>query len=294
MENARTLAVSKAPLLIVGEAGTGKKSLCHFIHQNSARKDKPLIIVDCSLDVLEVQKEILGHRDEEGKFMKGALERANGGMVVFTNIDCLDENFQKKLFTILSELTDYDIDIRLMATTEKNLSKMVAAGRFYRALFTFFGNSMIGLPALRERTEDISDIVRYYGDFFASKYEKGKIEFTEDALVKFQENQWAKNFTELKDLLENAIMNSHHHVIDTLALELAEKKAEGRLVDDEENVLKLMSLRDAEKLLIKKALIHTAENRTQAAKILGVSIRTLRNKINEYRTEGTQYFVNLR
>jgi two-component system response regulator FlrC len=294
METARTLAVSKTPLLVVGESGTGKKALCTYIHQNSARKDKPLIFVDCSLDIEEVQKEILGHRDVDGKFQRGVLERANGGMVVFSHIDALDEVFQKKVFSILSELTDYDIDIRLIATTDKNLSKMVAAGRFSRPLYSFFGNSMIGLPSLRERTDDIHEIVEYYGNLFANKHEKGRVEFTDDVINKFQGNQWSKNFNELKDLLENAVINATNNVIDSQALELAERKAEGRMLDDEDSVLKLMSLRDAEKLLIRKALIYTSENRTQAAKILGVSIRTLRNKINEYRTEGTEYFINLR
>ena len=114
MESAKTLAVSKTPLLIVGESGTGKKSLCAYIHENSARKDRPMIFVDCSLDLVEVQKEILGHRDHEGKFQRGVLERANGGMVVFSKIDALEESFQKKVFSILSELSDYDIDIRLI------------------------------------------------------------------------------------------------------------------------------------------------------------------------------------
>lgn len=294
LENARTLAVSKTPLLIVGEAGTGKKTLCSFIHQSSARSDRPIIFVDCSCSLEELQREVLGYRDEEGRFQKGVLERANGGMVIFAHVDAIDEGFQKKLYSILSELTDYDIDIRLVATTEKNLSKLVAAGRFYRALFSFFGNSVIGLPALRERTEDIDDIIKFYGHLYAQKHEKGEVRFTEEVIGKFRENQWTKNFTELKDLLENAIVSADGNVVDAHALEMAEKKSDGRMFDEDENTFKLMSLRDAEKLLIKKALIHTSENRTQAAKILGVSIRTLRNKINEYRTEGTQYFVNLR
>ena len=111
METARTLAVSKTPLLIVGEPGTGKKTLCTYIHQNSARKDRPMIFVDCAQDIAEVQKEILGYRDHEGKFQRGVLERANGGMVVFSNIDALEESFQKKVFSIYI----FNINISLKA-----------------------------------------------------------------------------------------------------------------------------------------------------------------------------------
>ena len=95
-------------------------------------------------------------------------------------------------------------------------------------------------------------------------------------------------------MIEQASQNQTDGVIDINALEVGDKKSEFKSAELDEEGFKLMSLREAEKLLIKKALIHTSENRTQAAKILGVSIRTLRNKINEYRHDGTNYFVNLR
>ena len=105
---------------------------------------------------------------------------------------------------------------------------------------------------------------------------------------------WAHNVAELKSVIENTVANVTDGIIDINAIELGERKAEAESTDSNDDGLKLMSLKEAEKLLIKKALIHTSENRTQAAKILGVSIRTLRNKINEYRNDGSTYFVNLR
>jgi two-component system response regulator FlrC len=295
LELAKNLAVTKAPVLVVGESGTGKKAFCQFIHQNSGRKESELFIVDCSQDDQQVENAILGYRDEEtGRFNKGVLERANGGTVVFSNIDALEEKFQKRLYTILQELTDYDLDVRVMATTSKNLSKYVGAGRFYRALFTYFSNSQINLIPLRERGTDIELIAEQVVSNWATANNREDIRFTDEAKTKISSYYWTHNVAELTAVIENSVANCGGDIIDINAIELGEKKAEAITNDQGEDGLKLMSLKDAEKLLIKKALIHTSENRTQAAKILGVSIRTLRNKINEYRNEGNNYFVNLR
>lgn len=95
IETGKALAKSNVPVLVVGESGTGKKNLCQFISSNSSRGDRPFFVVDCAREISDVQNDILGHRDHEGKFHKGVLEKANGGVVVFANIDALDESFQK-------------------------------------------------------------------------------------------------------------------------------------------------------------------------------------------------------
>jgi two-component system response regulator FlrC len=295
LDFAKNVAVTKAPVLTVGESGTGKKAFCHFIHTNSARKDSPLIFIECAADATEVENQVLGYRDDAtGSFVKGALERANGGSVVFANIDALDEKFQKRLYTIIQELSDYEIDVRVMATTSKNLSKFVGAGRFYRALYTLFSTSVITLLPLRERGTDAELIANHLLNEIAQSNSLSELKLTSDASQKIASYYWTHNVAELKSVLENAAAGQTDNLIDVSAIELGEKKAESAVYDYDEDGMKLMSLRDAERLLIKKALIHTSENRTQAAKILGVSIRTLRNKINEYRTEGNSYFVNLR
>lgn len=294
VETAKVLAKSNVPVLVVGESGTGKKNLCQFISSSSSRGDRPFYVVDCAREISDVQNDILGHRDHEGKFHKGVLERANGGVVVFANIDALDESFQKKLFTILNELSDYEIDIRLMATTCKNLSKYVGAGRFYRGLYTFFSASQVNLPPLRERKEDIPALTSFFADKYSNDFQIGMVQIEQPVLEKLCSNYWTHNVRELESLLENAIRNCQEGILNVTALEAGERKNDARGIDADEDGFKLMTLRDAEKMLIKKALIHTSENRTQAARILGVSIRTLRNKINEYRVEGTSYFVNLR
>lgn len=291
---AKNVAVTKSPLLIVGESGSGKKSICRFVHQNSARNRGQILFVDCAQDPQNVENEILGYRDDEsGRFNKGILERANGGSVIFANIDALEETFQKRLFQILQELADYDLDVRVMATTSKNLSKYVGAGRFHRALYTYISSSQISLTPLRERGSDIELIAR---EFLNNYMQENGVELTisTEALDKIATYYWTHNVKELKGMIESAAQNANEGVIDLNAIEVGEKKNDVAQSEVDEDGLRLMSLKEAEKLLIKKALIHTSENRTQAAKILGVSIRTLRNKINEYRGDGNNYFVNLR
>lgn len=152
LEMARNVAVTKTPILISGEVGSGKKAIGSYIHQNSARKNTRLEIVDCSVDATTVEKIVLGFRDDEtGRFNRGVLEVANGGTVIFANIDALDEIFQKRLYTILQELPDYELDVRVLATTSKNLSKLVGAGKFSRALYTYFNGAQIDMVSLRER-----------------------------------------------------------------------------------------------------------------------------------------------
>lgn len=293
LEQARNLSVSKAAVLVVGENGVGKRTLGRYIHENSGRAHQPLELVDCSLPAQDVENRILGHRDNSsGRFNKGVLEVANKGTVVFANIDCLEEEFQKRLHKIINELEDYDIDVRLIATTTKNLSKLVGAGRFYRGLYSIFANNAVTIPALRERQEDLQRLARHFMAE-ATGVEETATEIDGVAMDRITSHYWANNIHELKQVISSSV-NNNSSLLDESAYELNEKKSANFLGDDESEGVRLMSLKDAEKLLIKKALIHTSENRTQAAKILGVSIRTLRNKINEYRTDGSSYFVNLR
>ena len=290
---ARNLSVSKAAVLIVGENGVGKRTLGRYIHENSGRASQAFELVDCSLPAQDVENRILGHRDNiTGRFNKGILEAANKGTVVFANIDCLDEEFQKRLHKIINELEDYDIDVRLIATTTKNLSKLVGAGRFYRGLFTIFANNTVSIPALRERQEDLQRLARHFMAE-ATETNEESTEIDSIAMDRITSHYWANNIHELKQVIASSI-NNNSSLLDESAYELNDKKSVSFMSEDDSDGVRLMSLKDAEKLLIKKALIHTSENRTQAAKILGVSIRTLRNKINEYRTDGSSYFVNLR
>ena len=295
LETARNVAVTKTPVLISGEAGSGKKALGSYIHNNSARKNARLEVVDCGTDGATVEKIVLGYRDEDsGKFNRGVLELANGGTVIFANIDALDESFQKRLYTILQELPDYELDVRILATTSKNLSKLVGAGKFSRALYTYFNGASIDMISLRERGTDVELIARHFIEEYAQETQSEQIYLADEAARKLSDYNWNNNIAELKSFIRKTMTNMDGTTLDLQAIENGERKAEFTTGEVDEDGMKLMSLKDAEKLLIKKALVFTSENRTQAAKILGVSIRTLRNKINEYRGEGAVYFVNLR
>ena len=252
-------------------------------------------MVDCSFDASIVEKIVLGHRDDQsGKFNRGVLEVANGGTVIFANIDALDDNFQKRLYTILQELPDYELDVRIIATTSKNLSKLVGAGKFSRALYTYFSGVLIDVISLRERGTDVELIARHFINEYAVENNAGDISLCSEAARKLTDYNWNNNLHELKNFIRKTLTNMEGKTLDISAIEKGERRVEFSSHETDEDGVKLMSLRDAEKLLIKKALVYTSENRTQAAKILGVSIRTLRNKINEYRSEGTAYFINLR
>ena len=288
---AENASQTQAPVLVTGEAGVGKRTLCRFIYENSTRADQIFEIIDCAGNDKNVVNEILGYRDDYDRFHRGVLERANQGTVVFANIDALNEDFQKKFHKILSELSDYDIDIRIIFTTTKNLSKMVGSGRFYRGLYMLTSGNVIHLTPLRERVEDLELLTRHFMREFS---EDKEIDIDDVALEKVLNHYWTHNIHELKTVLENSIMNCEENKLTESDLEIGEKEAVHVIREEDNEGIRLMSLKEAERLLIKKALIHTSENRTQAAKILGVSIRTLRNKINEYRDAGNTYFINLR
>ena len=292
IEAARSASMTAIPLLIWGESGVGKKTLARFIHENSRRSEELFEVVECSGHQESVAELILGYRDlEMGRFNKGVLERGNGGTVVFSNIDALHEDFQIRLQKILSELSDYDLDVRLVATTTKNLSKLVSSGRFQSNLYSVFSQTMITMPPLRERPKDIEFLANYFANQFSINEH---VEIQKEAMDKILGHYWAHNIHELKAVMENSTSDEEHGVLMDIDLEINDKRPIHVTLESDNEGIRLMSLKEAERILIKKALIHTSENRTQAAKILGVSIRTLRNKINEYRSSGNTYFVNLR
>lgn len=296
IELANNYSKMETPVLLTGENGTGKRSLCMHIHEKSQRCNGPLLLVDCQENSKIVEDKILGYKNADtGRFNKGILEKAHNGSIILANIDAMDENFQKKLYKIFLDLPDYELNVRVMATTTKNLSKLVGIGKFYRALYIYLSGHQINIAPLRERKDDIVYLAQMYLDRLSFEVNKPKKIFTQGCISKLENHFWSNNVSELINTLKDNFINNNDETFNTENFIIGEKKeASYSNSSDVDDSLQLMSLRDAEKLLIRKALIHTSENRTQAAKILGVSIRTLRNKINEYRSDGTNFFVNLR
>ena len=289
------VASTKAPTLIVGELGVGKRTIAQYIHSLSNRRDEPCAIVDCAADPREVEDKILGYHDQEsGRFVKGILESANKGTAILAHIDSLAEDFQKRLIQIFDELVDYDIDLRIIATTTRNLSKILGAGKFHRGLYAYFSNTQINMISLRDRVGDIQFLSQELLRILSEKENCVIPSVEEKVNEKLFAHCWTHNVSEIIEVMKVTFERSNKSVVTIDDLALGDRKVIQGLVGPDGDGLKLMSLKDAERLLIKKALLHTSENRTQAAKILGVSIRTLRNKINEYRDEGSQFFLNLR
>jgi two-component system response regulator FlrC len=147
---------------------------------------------------------------------------------------------------------------------------------------------------LRERGTDVEILAREFANEWCEETENLEITITPDAYARLNDQAWNGNLTELRQVIRAAASVAEENTININSFMTEVKREGGFSLETDEDGMKLMSLKDAEKLLIRKALVFTSENRTQAAKILGVSIRTLRNKINEYRSEGSQYFINLR
>lgn len=292
MEESKGIAVTKNSYLISGFSGSGKKSLAKYIHELSSRKNESFYVLDCKENAQNVKNKVLGYRDEEGAFHKGLLERGDKGTVVFSNIDALEISFQEKLVDILCDLEEFDLDVRLVATSTKDLTKCINAGNFNRKLYHVFSKIQVNLPSLRERKEDIAFIADYYLQELCNENNVCK-KFSPEVVAQMQDFYWEGNINELKSLVNKAFESTRENVINNV--DFIDQGNQSLPEDiEEKNLIRLMSLREAEKILVQKALVHTEENRTKAAKILGVSIRTLRNKINEYRSEGLSYFVNLR
>lgn len=289
------IASTKAPALITGELGVGKRTMAQYLHSLSNRKDRPYAVIDCSADPKEVEDKILGYHDpESGRFIKGALESTNGGTVTLAHIDGLPEDFQGRLIQIFDELSDYDIDLCILATTTRNLSKMLGLGKFHRGLYAYFANTQISMISLRDRVGDIQFLSQELLKILSEEKNCMVPGVEEKVNEKLFSHCWTHNVGEMIEVMKETFDRSNKSIITLDNLALGDRRVLQGLSGSDGDGLKLMSLKDAEKLLIKKALLHTSENRTQAAKILGVSIRTLRNKINEYRDEGSQFFLNLR
>lgn len=280
------------PIIIYGEEGVGKKFFCEYIHLNSSRKDHSFKVFDCTVETKIAEDQLFGFRDRTtGRFQRGLIEKSNGGTLVFRNLDQLDIRFQSKILKIIKELVDYDIDVRFMATSTKSLSKLVRSGKLIKDFYDYFEKNAIHLLPLRERKEDIPLIIENIALEWAKESSTPTI-IDPPVLDRFKDYFWSKNIEELKVTITNAL-NLESGTLTEKAVQKLQRYVSSHGSEDEKST-RLMSLKEAEKLLIKQALIHTSENRTKAAKILGVSIRTLRNKINEYKNEGASYFLNLR
>ncbi|NVM22132.1 MAG: sigma-54-dependent Fis family transcriptional regulator [Desulfobacterales bacterium] len=292
LDLARTVADSKAPVFIQGESGTGKELFARFVHSESSRRNKPFVAVNCAAlpDGL-LESELFGH--ERGSFTGavsrklGKFELARGGTMLLDEVSEMNINLQAKLLRVLQE-SEIDrvggrhpvsIDVRVIATTNLDIESAVKAEKFREDLYYRLNVIPIRLPPLRERKDDISLL----SDYFIKKYNridgrhvKGLTDEASRALMRMQ---WPGNVRELENLVERAVLLCKGELIDKDDFFVGEKP--GAVAEPTSTAAG--TLKEMERKMIFNTLDQTNGNRTHAAEILGISVRTLRNKLNEYR-----------
>ncbi len=284
---AENLAANDITVLINGESGTGKELLARRIQQTSRRKDKPFIAVNCAAipDNL-LESELFGH--EKGAFTgaierkKGKFELADGGTLLLDEIGELPMMLQAKLLRALQEREidrvggkePIQVDVRVIATTNRNLARECAEGCFREDLFYRLNVFPLKVPPLRERPEDILALTARFIERFSAVAGKNIRGCSDDAIAFLKGRPWRGNVRELENVIQRAVLICTGDLIEPgdLMVDTAEE-------DDQTANGKI---RDMEKELILKTLKDVHGNKTKAAQILGVSVRTIRNKLNEY------------
>jgi DNA-binding NtrC family response regulator len=311
---AQQIAGSDASIMITGESGTGKEVLARYVHGRSQRAKRPFISVNCAaIPEHLLESELFGH--EKGAFTGavarriGKFEEASGGTLLLDEISEMDVRLQAKLLRAIQErLIDrvggtrpVPVDIRIIATSNRNLSEAVRDGSFREDLLFRLNVVNLKLPPLRERPGDVVALA----DHFVEKYSKANglppRRLSDDARQALMRAPWPGNVRELENTLHRAVLLAAGDVIgpDAIVMPdgagLSETVQTASLATQAAQVAESISrsmvgrtVADVERDLILETLDHVLGNRTHAATILGISIRTLRNKLNQYADEGTR------
>ena len=281
VETAKKAATSKATVLLLGESGTGKEIFARAIHNWSERRSQPFVAINCvglSKELLE--SELFGH--EKGAFTgadqlkKGKMELANGGTVFLDEVGDVSQELQTKLLRFLQErefdrvggIRPIHVDVRIVAATNRDLDVAVKEGHFREDLFHRLNVVPIMLPPLRERSEDIPTLARYFLQRFAKEVKKNLSEISEEALGKLSAYDWPGNVRELANVIERAVVLgqgpeiARHDLPARIVAVQSESRSEG------------ISYRDAmdayRRQLVMRALAQTQGNRAAAARVLGL------------------------
>ena len=293
----KTVAKSKSSVLIQGESGTGKELFARFLCRHSNRRDMPFVAVNCAAiphNLLE--SEMFGY--EKGAFtgaMKskpGKFELADGGTLLLDEVGEMDIQLQAKLLRVIQESevdrlggkSPVPLDVRIIATTNVDLLKAIDEKAFRGDLYYRLNVIPVKIPPLRERIEDICLLSEYFVKKYSRINEKPHPGLSEKALTALEAHPWPGNVRELENAMERAVLICDQNEI--LSRHLFPENPQPEKNADAEIAKQCAetgtTLRDMEKNLIYETLSRVHGNKTQASKILGISVRTMRNKLNEY------------
>ena len=295
LEVARTVASSPAPVLITGESGTGKELLARYIHEQSPRKDRPFVAVNCAaLPEGLLETELFGH--ERGSFTgavaqkKGKFELAHRGTLLLDEVSEMPLSLQAKILRALQEgeidrvggIKPVAVDVRVIATSNRDLVEEVRRGRFREDLFFRLNVIPLHIPPLRERKEDIPLLASYFLEKYADLNGKTVKDLAPETLDLLMDYSWPGNVRELENVIHRAVLLAKGEVLEPKDLVIEE----GLSPRAPNPVRPGTSLKEMERWLILETLKKVGGNRTKAAQLLGVSVRTIRNKLKEYRISG--------
>ena len=296
------IAPSDASVLITGESGTGKEVIAQYIHKKSKRANQPFIAVNCAAipDNL-LESELFGH--EKGAFTGaahrriGKFEESNNGTLLLDEISEMDLRLQAKLLRAIQEQVidrvggtqPVKLNLRVLATSNRNLQDYVREGKFREDLYFRINVIEHNIPPLREREEDIVLLANHFAKKYAESNEMPVPEISKAAMDKLANHDWSGNVRELENTMHRAVLLASNGEIqeDNLLVQDATSTDDGTSSPASIDELVGRTMDSVEKELILKTLDHCLGNRTHAANVLGISIRTLRNKLKLYNETGT-------
>ncbi|WP_428646261.1 sigma-54-dependent transcriptional regulator [Roseibium sp.] len=308
---AEQVAPSEASVLITGESGTGKEVIARHVHKCSNRASKPFISINCAaIPEHLLESELFGH--EKGAFTGavarriGKFEEADGGTLLLDEISEMDVRLQAKLLRAIQERVidrvggtrPVPVNIRILATSNRDLAESVRQGQFREDLLFRLNVVNLKLPALRERPADIMELAQFFIKHYSEANGVPVRLLSAEARQALMSNPWPGNVRELENTMHRAILLASGEEIGVEAIRMPDgspltvsKGLAERAAQTAEAITRSFvgrTVADVERDLILDTLDHCLGNRTHAAKILGISIRTLRNKLNQYTDEGVQ------
>jgi two-component system, response regulator FlrC len=315
LSQVRRVSRSQASVLVQGESGTGKELIARFVHQASDRSSGPFVAINCAaLPENLLESELFGHSkgaftgattDRKGKFLQ-----ANGGTIFLDEISEMSLNLQAKMLRVLQERevdpvggkAAISLDVRVVASTNRDLKSYALEGKFREDLYYRLNVFPVQLPPLRDRADDIRLLAESFRIRFIAELARNDIPFSKTALAALKAYKWPGNVRELENAIQRALLMAEGSEVgpEDLMIELPASFDGGQslssesggsdfgdsLVGDEEDIRLPVgtTVRRMEEILIHRTLNEVNGNRTRAAELLGISIRTLRNKLNEYAT----------